>query len=359
MPTMATTTLQHLWIVPFMVVGLCGTVQSQPKSVTAVGRQGIVPMFNALLSNSPVSVSWVSLTRTAGKIDEQFGFYTQTGSMFGGLPATGIVLSSGKVVDVQDGATPSTAYGISASDSDLEALIPGQKIADLAAFDMQFTAQRDASVSFYFVFASEEYNEGTADVFGFWVNGENLAKIGGSSVTPGNVNCGSSGADTTQPNCDQYINNNPQSGTSLNGYTKTQTIVANLKAGSNSIRIAIADSYPAGGPLNKGKDSVVFLGTGPAPPTKSPTKSPTMSPTKLPTMSPTKRPTKSPTMSPTKRPTMSPTTSPTKSPTMSPTKLPTKSPRTSNPVRPPLAAPVPVSVPVGMMMGMMMDMMMK
>jgi hypothetical protein len=338
MPTMAASTLQRLWIVPLMVVGLCGTVRGQSESVTVVAHgPGSVPLANALFSNSPVPVTYTVLSRSGTRILEQFGFYTQKGSMFKGLPATGIVLSSGKVVDVNTGGTPNTAYGGSLDDPILEELIPGQKISDYAVLNMLVSVPQDVSILIYFVFASEEYNAGNADFFGFWVNGENLAKIGGSNVTPGNVNCGASGTGSG-PNCDQYINNNPQSGTSLNGYTKTQTMVANLKAGSNNIRIALADSYPAGGPLNSEKDSVVFL-SGPAPPTKSPT----MSPTKSPTMSPTK----------------SPTMSPTKSPTMSPTKQPTMSPRTSSPVRPPLAAPVPVSMSVGMMMGMMMDMMMK
>jgi hypothetical protein len=321
-----------------MVVGLCGTVRGQPKSVTVSQTGNGDDFFNMLFRNSPFPVSRKSYEMFAPpQYVERFGFYSQTGGMFEGLPPTGIVLSSGKVADVNTGGNPSTAYDNSVSDSLLEALIPGQRIADRAFFNTEFLVDRAASISFYFVFASEEYNEGTADVFGFWVNGENLAKIGGSNVSPVNVNCGTSGTGSG-PNCDQYINNNPQSGMTLNGYTKTQTMVANLKAGSNTIRIAIADSYPVGAPLNSGKDSVVFL-SGPAPPTKSPT----MSPTKLPTMNPTK----------------SPTMSPTTNPTMSPTKQPTMSPRTSSPVRPPLAVPVPVSVPMGMMMGMMMDMMMK
>jgi hypothetical protein len=297
-------------IMSLVLAGLCSTVRGQAKSVTAVNSADGVQLFNALFRNSPVAVSWNSVSAMARKTSERFGIYTQTGGLFERLAPTGFVLSTGKVTDVQMGSTPSTAFTPTAGiDANLQALVPGQNIADPATFETVLLVAQDASISFSVVFASKEYNVGNPDVFGFWVNGVSIAKIGDRPMTTANVNCGTSGTDSTGPNCDQYINNAAQSGTSLTGYTKTQIMVANLKQGQNTIKIAIADSYAASGPLNAANDSVAFLSITPSTksPTRSPTKSPTKSPSNTPTMSPTRSPSKSPTTSPTKSPTKSPT----------------------------------------------------
>jgi hypothetical protein len=322
-------------IASLVLAGLCGTVCGQTKAVSAVSN-GSTQLFDTLFSNSPVSVSFLLAGMNTNQ-PEQFGIYTQSGGLFEKLAPTGIVISSGKVVDVKTGATPSSAFNRSSNIFEAEKLVPGQKIADHAKFDMAFSVTQNTSISFSFVFASKEYNTGNSDVFGFWVNDVNLALIGGNPVTTANVNCGASGVDRTRPNCDQYINNAAQSGTSLTGYTKTQIMVANLKQGRNTIKIIVADSYRANGPVNTENDSVVFLSITPGS-TRNPTKRPTVTPTKRPTMGPTKRPTMIPTMHPTMGPTKSPTMSPTQRPTMSPTKLPTKNP-TNTPTSSPSFGP--------------------
>jgi hypothetical protein len=332
-----------------VLAGLCSTVRGQTKSVTAVNGN-LSEYFNALFSNSPISISNRQLGRSGANLKDQFGIYTQTGGLFERLAPTGLVLSTGKVVDVKVGSTPTTAWGGAYNDPETAALIPGQNIADFASFDITITVAQDASISFSFVFASKAYNTGNSDVFGFWVNGVNIAKIGDKPVTTANVNCGATGTDRNGPNCDQYINNAAQSGTSLTGYTKTQIMVANLKQGQNTIKIAIADSYAASGPLNAENDSAVFLSITPSTksPTRSPTKSPTNSPTNTPTMSPTKRPTNSPSKSPTTSPTQSPTKSPTGLPTNSPTMHPTMSPSnkpTMSPTNSPIMRSAPIAVP--------------
>jgi hypothetical protein len=333
-------------IVSLVLAGLCSAVQGQTKSVTAVSNVGAPALFGALFNRCPYDVSSGRLTLSAANSGDQFGIYTQVGALFSGLAPTGMVISTGKVADVKTGSKPSTAFNFtSVGDVHLQALVPGQNIADLARFEIDLSAAQDASISFSFVFASKEYNMGNSDVFGFWVNGVNLAQIRGQTVTTRNVNCGISGTNINGPNCDQYIYNVAQRGTSFPGYTKTQVFVANLRKGPNTIKIAIADTYS--GPIDAENDSVVFLSITPGytrSPTKrpiitpGPTRRPTKRPTMRPTMRPTKRPTKRPTMTPTKRPTMGPTMNPTMSPTVSPTKSPSSSP-TRNPVNSPTNSP--------------------
>jgi hypothetical protein len=205
-------------------------VQGQTKSVTAVSNVGAPALFDALVNRCPYDVSSGRLTLSAANSRDQFGIYTQVGALFSGLAPTRMVISTGKVADVKTGSTPSTAFNFtSVGDVHLQALVPGQNIADLARFEIDVSAAQDASISFSFVFASKEYNMGNSDVFGFWVNGVNLAQIRGQSVTTRNVNCGISGTNINGPNCDQYIYNVAQRGTSFPGYTKTQKSEKRIK----------------------------------------------------------------------------------------------------------------------------------
>jgi hypothetical protein len=233
----------------------------------------------------------------------QLGTYLQTGSLFEGLATTGLVLSSGNVASVQEGGNPSTDCG-GFGYKKLEAISRDHKATDAAVAFFSFTASQATTISLSYVFASEEYNSGYPDMFGLWVNNVNMAVIGGLPVSTASVNCGASGR--AGPNCPQYIDNSAQWGTSLNGYTRTQTVLANLQAGKNTIEIAIADSYLANGATDATKDSAVFLSMTPTPVAPAP--------------------------SPVSRPIAAP------SPASSPLFVP-------SPVAPPLAAPSPISRP--------------
>ena len=76
-------------------------------------------------------------------------------------------------------------------DADLDALIPGFWTFDACILEFDFVPQ-SPTVSLKYVFSSEEYNEFVDsefnDVFGFFVDGVNCAKINGSSTAINNVN---------------------------------------------------------------------------------------------------------------------------------------------------------------------------
>jgi hypothetical protein len=179
---------------------------------------------------------------------------------------SGIMLSSGSV-----GAAvgPNTDGGTSticdaAGDPDLEALIPGATTQDASVLEFDFVPTA-STVTFQYVFASEEYPEyvGSAfnDVFGFFVNGVNQALIPGKTtpVAINNVNdVGASGGENPIFFVDNTCGEQgcPRD-TQADGLTQVLSFTAQVNPNqTNHIKLAIAD---AGDPV---LDSWVFLAGG-------------------------------------------------------------------------------------------------
>ena len=131
----------------------------------------------------------------------------------------------------------------------LDGLVPGST-RDSASLTFKFTAETN-SVNFEYIFASDEYNEFTNssfnDVFGFFLNGVNVATIPGSStvVSINNVNGGNPlGVDASNP---AFFKNNdlndggPFFDIEYDGFTVAFSVLAELNPGENEIELAIAD----------------------------------------------------------------------------------------------------------------------
>ena len=60
-----------------------------------------------------------------------------------------------------------------------------------------------------YILGSDEFNEYLhfSDGFAFFLDGVNIAQIGGTDVSIGSVNCGSSGVNQAGPNCANFVNN--------------------------------------------------------------------------------------------------------------------------------------------------------
>jgi hypothetical protein len=183
------------------------------------------------------------------------------GTFAGGLEVfgfdQGIALSSGHIgtlvgPNMYDNASTINNF---VGDPDLDLLVPGHSTYDAASFTLRFTCQTASVISFQYVFGSEEYNESVNsafnDVFGFFLNGVNIAVVPSGCSNPGlpvsinNVNCGSPyGA--TGSNCDCYRNNAlPDGGgsidTELDGLSQVFVATGVLQPGVNTIKLAIAD----------------------------------------------------------------------------------------------------------------------
>jgi len=181
----------------------------------------------------------------------------------------GIILSTGYAESAigpnnDDGATGNNGL---VGDSDLNALIPGSTTFDASVLEFDFVST-SGNVYFNYVFASEEYNEfvNTAfnDVFGFFLNGTNIALIPGTNtpVSINNINGGNPyGFNATNP---QLFNNNdlqnggPFYNIQYDGFTKVLTAqFEGLEIGkTHRIKLAIADVG------DRSLDSAVFIQAG-------------------------------------------------------------------------------------------------
>lgn len=167
----------------------------------------------------------------------------------------GIVLSSGDIANVI-GPNKSdfiTTDNLLPGDSDLDTLIQGYKTYDATILEFDFVAQSSDVISFQYVFSSDEYNEYTNtafnDVFGFFLNGVNVALLPGSeaAVSINNVN-GGNPYGTAASNSKYFINNDLSDGggsidTEMDGLTVVFSVDAHVTPGeTNHIKLAIADA---------------------------------------------------------------------------------------------------------------------
>lgn len=173
---------------------------------------------------------------------------------------SGIVLSSGDIASVAGPnasdftSTATTAAG----DADLDNLTTSPTF-DACTLEFDFVCAAGGQISFQYVFASEEYNEFVNtqfnDVFGFFLNGTNIATLpGGMSVAINNVHCGNPYSASAGGNCALYVNNScadlpvgtfPCTGpfdTEMDGLTVVLTATGTLQPGLNHIKLAIADA---------------------------------------------------------------------------------------------------------------------
>jgi len=161
---------------------------------------------------------------------------------------SGIVLTSGSASNLN--GTTNTSDGITGNNSlagnaNLNTLIPGYTTHDAStlAFDFEFTNGAGGNAYFNFVFGSEEYNEyvGSSynDVFGFFLDGVNVAEIPGTS-TPISINNVNNGANSG------YYNDNDSNGAfafEYDGFTDVFTIaMEGLSAGTHHMELSIADA---------------------------------------------------------------------------------------------------------------------
>jgi len=182
------------------------------------------------------------------------------GTFSGGLEAigfdNGIILSTGNIASVvgpniSDNTT--TNNGLP-GDPDLDALIPGYTTYDATILEFDFECSEIQVISFQYVFASEEYNEyvnsAFNDVFGFFVNGVNIALIPGTTtpVSINNVNCGNPYDPPSGGSYCEYFRNNDLSDgggsidTEMDGLTVVFYATASVNPGVNHIKLAIADA---------------------------------------------------------------------------------------------------------------------
>ncbi|MBL4583685.1 MAG: choice-of-anchor L domain-containing protein [Pseudomonadales bacterium] len=214
------------------------------------------------LLGANIEVSNVTLTSSSNSA----GMFTGGDGIIGF--ESGIVLSSGRSSYVIGPNTSDarTQVNYQLGDTDLNNLIPGYTTYDGTVLEFDFVPNNGV-ISFQYVFSSEEYNEWVNssynDVFGFFLDGVNIATLPGTNMTVSinNIN-GGNPYGTNVSNPQYFINNDVSDGggyinTEMDGMTVVLSVQANVTAGQiHHLKLAIAD---AGDQI---LDSNVFIKAG-------------------------------------------------------------------------------------------------
>jgi len=192
---------------------------------------------------------------------------------------SGVLLTSGSVLNAPgpNAGQRSSSIASGVGNASLNTLTGGARTTDSTSLKFTFTTG-SGDLFFHYVFASEEYNEfahsGFNDVFGFFLDGKNIAVTPGKTtpVSVDTINGGNRlGGIADRP--DLFNNNAFTRGTpssfniGYDGFTKVLTASAlGLSAGEHTLELAISDV----GDMNF--DSGVFIerdafsdGVGPTP----------------------------------------------------------------------------------------------
>jgi len=244
-----------------VLLTLCLTWFSAPSAdagpLAVTTSTDAAALVNALIATN------AGITVVAGSASYT-GATTASGFFSGGdgiLPfPSGIVLTTGNAPFVigPNNATNAGVPNGAAGDARLSSII-GTETNDASVLQFRFTSTQN-TISFQYVFGSEEYNEFVGsqfnDVFAFDLNGNNIALVPGTStaIAINNVNNGANSSlftDNTAGGLD----------TQLDGLVGVQTSLfatgtVNTGTAENTIRIAIADTS------DEILDSAVFLRAG-------------------------------------------------------------------------------------------------
>jgi YD repeat-containing protein len=135
-------------------------------------------------------------------------------------------------------------------DTDLSSLV-GLQTNDASVLEFDFVPKSNQA-SFQYVFSSEEYNEFVRstfdDVFGFFVDGQNCATIGGIRVSVNSINNGNPYGSAPNSHPELFINNEISTrttavNTEMDGLTVVLTCTAPVTANAtNHAKLAIADT---------------------------------------------------------------------------------------------------------------------
>lgn len=209
------------------------------------------------------------------------GRHKHTGQFL--LPNKGIIMSTGNPEDfhINDSDETSTNFGLATGDISLEHELPSSRtqVLDPCFIEFEFSCPGETDIytpvlRFDYIFGSEEYfkqqEQQTTDttfndVFGFFLNGENIALVPDKDNTEKTPLVVSINNVNEQENSELFVNNkvegrinatSPYSAIEADGFTTKLTAEGFPREGWNIIKIAIGDV--ADGEL----DSWVLLESG-------------------------------------------------------------------------------------------------
>ncbi len=216
---------------------------------------GVIPSTSAsALANAIVGpgINIVGTPTLVSGVDSAGAF---TGGASAGITIDkGILLTTGSVNNAPGPNNSDSASGAASGigDANLDALVGGPVTRDTTYLQFDFTTT-GGDLFFNYVFGSEEYNEFTHtqfnDVFGFFLDGNNIALIPGTT-TPVSINTVNGGNPFgTGADHPEFFHNNdlndggPFFNLQYDGFTDVFTASAlGVGAGTHTIKLAISDS---------------------------------------------------------------------------------------------------------------------
>jgi hypothetical protein len=218
---------------------LAGLVLSASSQALIITSENNGTTIANTIAGAGITVSNVSYTGAAGASGKFIG-----GNSSGLGIDTGVVLSTGQATIAQgiNNLSSAGADTGTAGYAPLTTLAAATTYdATVLSFDFEFDGGLGGDLFFNFVFGSEEYleyvNKGYNDVFGFFVDGTNVALVPGTSnpISIDNIN--------TTSNSSLFVDNTAGTyNTQIDGFTKTLQININdLSAGTHKMEFAIAD----------------------------------------------------------------------------------------------------------------------
>lgn len=233
-----------------------GTLAHTPASITDLSDPNVTEedLANLLVSEQG-DVNIVSDSVSYTGASAAAGTFSGASDVLG--LESGIILSSGNVNDIigpNEESNTTTNFG-NPGDSDLDGLIPGYDVFDATTLEFEFEVPEGAEkVYFSYVFGSEEYTEWVEsaynDVFGFFLNGENIASVpnpdgpGETAASINNIN--------TEDNPSLFINNDiyddqanvsEELDTEMDGFTVILDVDGEVVTdGTNKLKLGIADA---------------------------------------------------------------------------------------------------------------------
>lgn len=221
--------------------------------LTATSFAGYISVTNTTNASSLAStIAGSGITVSNATLIGNAGTYSNSSSESQGNSylQNGVVLSTGNSQSLNTNglnkATGTTTGLGLAGDASLNALIPGYTTNDASVLNFDFSAAGTAgstvTCSFWYVFGSEEYNEyvnsSFNDVFGFFLDGSNVALIPETSI-PVSINTVNLNANSS------YYNNNVTNTlySEMDGFTKPLSVSFTVNANeTHHLKLAIADA---------------------------------------------------------------------------------------------------------------------
>ncbi|MEN8164426.1 MAG: choice-of-anchor L domain-containing protein [Acidobacteriota bacterium] len=226
-----------------------GLALQAEAQITGTSSDDAVALVGQLLAVSGGATT-TNETVTPGACSGTFTGGLAVGPNF--LIDSGIILSSGDVAGIAapnafDDTTLDLGLG---GDPFLNALVPGFTTYDACVLEFDFACpvgSAGSNLAFNYNFASEEYNEWVNsaynDVFGFQLNGSNIALLP-DGVTPVAINNVNNGLNDSVYNDNDYgdFGGSPPFAIEADGYVSTLTAVGSAGLATNHIKLAIGDA---------------------------------------------------------------------------------------------------------------------